>query len=60
MNIRVEPEDQELHGNTHLYEDCVFCGEETRFWAVEYNRPVCCMCSVLYTPEDIAKAPHNY
>jgi hypothetical protein len=60
MNIPIEPEHEDLHEATNVYELCVFCNRETRFWNIQTNRPVCPVCSVVYSPADISKAPYGY
>jgi hypothetical protein len=43
--IPIKKEPEELYETTHVYEKCVFCGENTDMWHEGTNNPVCKKCS---------------
>ncbi len=45
MAIPVEKEDQELFEAFGIYEKCVFCKQDTKYWHTRTNNPVCKSCS---------------
>lgn len=45
MAIPIELEDPQLYKETKVYEDCVFCGAECKYWQKRTNNPVCPICA---------------
>jgi hypothetical protein len=43
--IPIKKEPKEMFLNTRVYEVCVFCREETMYWHVKTNTPVCQDCA---------------
>ena len=57
MNIDITKEPDDLKGEL---ENCIFCNAPTPYWNEESNRPVCPVCAVYNTFNDIDKAKFNY
>ncbi len=51
--IPIIEESEEMYLNTHVYEKCVFCGVDTKYWHEETNTPICYDCSLTHDVEDI-------
>lgn len=58
--MAIQIEFYEASDGCDVLEDCIFCGDETAYWDVEVNRPVCPKCSVENEPEQIPNAKFNY
>lgn len=56
MSIPIEQEDPRLYRETKVYEDCVFCGKNSKYWHKESNSPVCQSCSKIRKVHEISLA----
>lgn len=56
IEITIEPaEFQKLPA-----EDCVLCGESTRFWNEETNKPICTECSEKSSLDELKKHKYDF
>jgi len=60
MNIPIILEPDALQQGGCEAENCIFCNNPTHYWHEYVNRPICAVCSVMYTIDQIPKAPYNY
>lgn len=56
MAIPIELEDPRLYIETKVYEDCVFCGNSSKYWHKESNSPVCQLCATTRHVHEISLA----
>jgi hypothetical protein len=51
--IPIEKEPFELFEEFKVFENCIFCDNQTDRWNIETNRPVCVACSQTHTIKDL-------
>jgi len=57
--IPLVEEPKEEYEQCGIYENCVFCGKETKFWHWRTNQPVCKNCSKTHKVKELKK-PKGY
>jgi hypothetical protein len=51
--IEVVKESKELIEEFGIYEECVFCGNDTGTWHIKSNTPICEKCAKIKSLEDL-------
>lgn len=58
--IPLVKESKDMYANTHVYERCFFCKEETDTWHINTNQPVCKKCAKNHKVSELTKCRPNY
>lgn len=58
--IPLVKESTDMFANTHCYERCYFCNDETDTWHKNTNQPVCKNCAGTHKVSELAKCTPNY